>query len=776
MFVLKRYIFLGFVLWSYTFLYGQNPSNFNHFSPLLNNEYVSVTKTVQDSFGNIWMLCNFGVLKYDGYNYKLIKGKIIFNKWQQTDNIENIISDNEKNIWLITESGLVSKYNCANGTYNDISSLIGEPINEIHAENGYVWLLTNTNVLYCYNHSEIKKIASIFKNNPTLNNTIFDMDLVNSNQLFLSTKEGKVYNYSIKSEELNEIIGPFTDFPGGLILATDKNNKLWVGTETLGLFVYDVFKKEFIQDTFFNKEKFNINKEMFLSLFCDSNGYMWGGTDGGGLYKINSNNGKIDLFTKNDSNEFSLGSNTILDISEDNHKNIWVSTNYGKLNVLPFNNNNIGYHGGSANKTPQRILSVYKSSKDVLWLGTDGSGLTKVSTNSKNETIKESQYFNNIELNKGFYIQSIIEDSNANIWFGTYKNGLFFHNTKNSTFKKISIFNSKNQEATDVRTIFKDSKNRIWVSSNVSLNVYSSNRKLLAIFDSNSYNLEGSISQSIIEDEHGNIWFGMFQNNLFRLNEDQNDLKKSTFIKQPHYGYINDNKVTGIKHMALGNPNNLWLITNPGKLLKYNTKSKIYSTIENIETIDTGNIASLIVDGNNNLWLSSDNGITCLDIKTSVAKKYYSTDGLQDNMFLSRSAFKDTQDILYFGGIKGVNYFNPKELNKKESYAKLYINEIEILNQPIESLIPSQVTTGTYNVKSLKLENNQSSFSFRFSAIDNILNPKYYYAYRLKGFDKDWITNHSERIATYTNIPSGDYTFEVKAGSKKIIGTFLLSK
>ena len=764
MFTLKRYLFLMLVLWCNTFSYSQNTSNFNHISPHINNKLVSVSKTAQDASGNIWMLYSSRVLKYDGYDYKLIENKTIFNTWQQTDKIKSILSDKEKNIWLITESGLVSKYNSASGIYENISSIIEAPVNKIRANGDGVWLLTNNNTLYSYNHFKVKKIANIFNSSSPLKHVI-SMDLINSSELFFSTEEGKVYQYSIKSETLKEIVGAFTDFPGGLILETDKTNKLWIGTETLGLFVYDVSKEQFIEDTLFNKEKFNINKEMFLSLFCDSSGYIWGGTDGGGLYKINSVDGKIDLFTKHDANEFSLGSNTILNISEDNHKNIWVSTNYGKLNILPFKNDNINYHSGSENKTPQRILSIYKSSKGTLWLGTDGSGLTKVSTNTNNEITNEYQYFNSLNLNKGYYVQSIIEDDQANIWFGTYKNGLFFHDTKNNTFKKIDILNSKNQEGTDVRIIFKDSKNRIWVGSNISINVYSSNLKLLASFDNNSHNLGGAISQSIIEDENGVIWFGMFESNLFRLNENLDDLKKSTLIKQPAFNTTNG-KVTGIKNMTVSNPNELWLVTDPGKLLKYNTKNKVYSTIDNLESVDTGVLAAVIVD-DNNLWLSSNNGITCVNTKTLETKKYYSTDGLQDNMFLSRSAFKDNQGLLYFGGIKGVNYFNPKALNKKKSYANLYINEIEILNQPIESLIPLQVTTGAYNVESLKLKHNQSSFSFRFSAIDNILNPKYYYAYRLKGFDKDWITNHSERIATYTNIPSGNYVFEVKAGHKK---------
>ena len=762
MVTLKHLLFLGLVTLCSSFLCGQNQTNFTHISPVLNNKIISITQTEQDALGYMWMLYGNGLLKYDGYDYKLIKNETLFNKWRPTDIIKNIISDAQKNIWLISESGLASKYNGTDDTYQDISSIIAEPIQTIRAKEGGVWIVTKNNILYSYTDSKINKIASIF-NNTTLDATIKDMDLTNPNEVFLTTEAGKLYHYQIDSKQLNELIGPFTDFPGNLILTSDKNNRLWIGTDSFGFFIYDATKKEFIQDTFFGSEKFKVDKELFLSVFFDSNGYIWGGTDGGGLYKIDSNTGEIDLFTNHDSNPYSLESNTILDISEDNHKNIWISPNYGELSILPFKNNSIGYHEGSSNKIPQRILSIFKSSKDILWIGTDGSGLTKVSTDSKNTIINESHYLNNIDLNNKYYVQSIIEDSSSNIWFGTYKNGLFFHNTQKNTFKKIAIINSKKQEGTDVRTLFKDSKNRIWAGSNTSLNVYSSKLKLLAVFDINSNNLEGSVLQSIIEDQNGIVWLGT-KKNLFKLKENLTNLENSTFSKQSNYG--NDTvKVKGVMHIAAGKPNELWLISNEGKLYNFNTKNKIYSAFDHIESINDVTIASVIVD-DNNLWLSSNSGIICFNTKNNTTKTYYSTDGLQDNTFLPRSAFKDSQGLLYFGSTKGLNYFNPKTLNKEKSNAKLYINEIEVLNQPIDSFLPLQAASGVYNLGSLDLKNNQSSFSFRFSAIDNILNPKYYYAYRLKGFDKDWITNHSERLATYTNIPAGDYTFEVKASTE----------
>ncbi|WP_418603487.1 ATP-binding protein [Hwangdonia sp.] len=767
MLTLKHGFFLIFVTWCCAFLHGQNFSNFDHVTPLLNNKRVFVSKTNQDALGNMWVLSTTGILKYDGYNYRAVNDKAIFKGWQQTDRVKNILSDNEKNIWFVSVSGLVSKYNSTQGTYEQISELIKDPIHKIYSGGDAVWLLTLNNKLYRYKQSMVEEIGFVFNSTSATNNhyQVENMCLINTNDFYLSTKVGQVFRFSIETKQLTELIGPYTDYPGHVILTSDRNNKLWIGTETLGLFVYDTNKKEFIQDSFFSEDRHNINKEMFLSLFYDSKGNIWGSTDGGGLYKVNSITGKIDLFTKQNANKFSLDSNTILNVSEDNHNNIWITTKSGTLNILPYNNSDINYHPGTAHYIPQRILSIYKSSKNVLWLGTDGAGLTKVTKNTKDEIVNENQFFSDLGLNKRFYVQSITEDSNGNIWFGTYKNGLYFHNTRNNTFKKIKIVNSKNQEGTDVRTVFKDSKNRIWVGSNISLNVYDSNRRLLASFNNNTHNIEGSILQSIVEDNEGVIWLGMNRSSLFKFNENSNNLQNSNFSKQPYY--TDDEKdEMGIKYISIGKPNELWLISNTNKLLKYNTKDKTYSGLDNLESIDYGYLASVLVSGDN-LWLSSNNGLIRYNLTTSTSTVYYSSDGLQDNMFLTRSAYIDKQGLLYFGGIKGVNFFNPEKISKKQSNPKLYINDIEILNQPIESLASLQLPSGTFNVESLDLKNNQSSFSFRFSAIDNILNPKYFYAYRLKGFDDDWITNHTERIATYTNIPAGNYTFEVKAGTKK---------
>jgi signal transduction histidine kinase/ligand-binding sensor domain-containing protein/DNA-binding response OmpR family regulator len=764
MYTIKRHAFLELLLWFSVISYSQNHKNFKPITPLINNKPTFVYKTVQDKLGNIWMACANGILIYDGYNYKPVYNNEIFKT--NSENVGNIIIANNKEIWITSSKGSLVKYDYKESRFKKLNTLINkQKVKTIYHKNNTIWLATTEGVIYRHTALKTDSITQIFTNNTNIKN-IKNLAVTTPNNVIISTENGKIFNYNLKTKNYTEIIGPYTDYPGNIILTTDKNNRLWIGTETYGVFVYDILAKKFIQNELFKNEKYDVNKEMFLTLYNDSDNNIWGGTDGGGLYKINANTGDINLYYKQDANEFSLRSNTILNINEDNHQNLWICTNYGNLSVLPNVDNNINYHEGSANDTPQRILSIFKSSKNILWIGTDGSGITKVNFSPDSNT-KETQYFNNISLNKGFYVQSITEDQQANIWFGTYRNGLWYHNTTDDSFKKIRILNTKNQEATDVRTLFKDSKGRIWACSNISINIYDDKQKLLASFENNSRGLSGLITESIVEDQKGTIWLGTFRGGLFKFNENKHKLSSSSFSNISHPKNIDLEFPININSIAIGDLNTLLIIDLEGKIFKFNTKTYTFNFFENIQIFKDISLTSIIKQDDNNFWLSSRNGIFHLNTKTLAIKSYYSTDGLQDNIFLPRSSFKDSNGILYFGGINGLNYFDPKKISKKESTPKLYINTIEILNQPIEKLLPDYSNLSSYNLETLNLKSNQSSFSFKFSVIDNILGPKYYYKYRLKGFNNKWIVSGQERLATYTNIPSGNYIFEVKAGTKK---------
>ncbi len=749
-------VFFGF----HTTAIAQHHSNFAHLSPTFDNRPIVVSKTIQDAIGNIWMVQKGDIYVYDGYNYRPIANKKIFPNSERYELIKDIIIDANKTIWIISESGLLTKYDHEKGIFEDLTQ---QPVSVITSKDESLWLATKFGSIYRYANNKMDSITTISENK-LQSKSIIGLAIGEKNDIFLSTGDGNILEYSYLLHTLEYLSAPFNNYPESLELKTDTQNRLWIGTETKGLFLYDITAKKFIQDSFFKGNTHNINNELFIDLYCDSRGFLWAGTDGGGLYKVNLITGEVLLYTKQPHTEFSLSSNTIIDIHEDNHHNIWITPNYGNLNILPNVDSNINYHEGSESGTPNRILSVFKSSDNVLWAGTDGAGLTKITFNADGTTAEE-QFLYDVGTNKGFYIQSITEDTKGNIWIGTYKNGLWYYNSKSGTIKSFAVINEKDQKATDVRTLFIDSKARLWVGSNTALNIYSENLELLASFENNTNGLRGSIVQSIIETQNGTMWIGISRGGLFQFNENKNNLNASTFVDR---SILNENldRVQSIKSITEGAYNSLWLLNDIGELLKYDIQKNSFTTFKDLAELSNRALAAVINTKNDDLWISSDNGIINFNAQDSIINTYYITDGLQDNLFLSRSAFKDYKGMLFFGGSKGLNYFYPQDLNKKESNPILQISSLEILNQPAEVILPEQIESGIANVKTLYLENNQSSFSFRFAALDNLLYPKHFYAYRLKGFDKDWIYSHLESTATYTNIPAGRYTFEFKAGTK----------
>ncbi|WP_189663060.1 ATP-binding protein [Polaribacter sp. IC073] len=726
--------------------------NVKHISPLYENKQLNISQIAHDSIGNIWMSSNYGILKYNGYSYNFIDIKEVFTALTSNDRIKQISSDNNNNIWIKSTKGLLTKYDSKSGTFTSIEHLIKEPIEIIKPIRIGLLLATTSGKIYTVFNNKAKYICTV-PNTASTENRIISIEASRGNEFFISTNKGRVYNYSLKTNSMEEIVSDYSNYPGVTILQVDNNGKLWIGTEAHGLFIYDIKQRKLIQNSFLKGKTAGIKKEFFISFFYDTNGFIWAGTDGGGIYKINSETGKIIIYKNKFPNLFSISSNTIINISKDLQQNIWLVTNHGNANVIPTPNNNIKYHKGSISGTPVRVLSVYKSSKETLWIGTDGNGLTRI---EKNKNPKE--YFNNIENN--FYIQSITEDDNANIWLGTYRNGLWKFNSKTEKFSKIIVTNKLNQEAKDVRTTFKDSKGRIWVGSTVSLNIYDKNEKLLAGFNNNKSPLNGIVVESIIEDHANNIWIGQQDGGLYKFNEDLKSLVKSTFSR-----YSNADKKTAsrIIDMSLGKKNEIWFINQDLDLELFNTKTTTFHEFRDLFPNKKHSFTSIVAKDSTNLWLSSYHGIHHFNVEKKEVISYYSSEGFQEEPYIIRSSFKDKDDQIYFGSSKGINFFDPTKLTKTQIKAHLFVTSIDILNKPAKQIIPEQIHSEIFNVNQLHLKYNQSSFTIKFAAIGNIINPNYNYSYRLKGFDKEWKSTYSEGSATYTNIPSGDYVFEIKA-------------
>jgi len=746
-----------------TCCFGQENLNFIK----LDKTFSWNSQIVEDQNGFIIISTNQGLYKYNGYNFTLIPFESLFDENYNTDKEYKLSKDKNGNFWISTFKGELTRFGTDGTTYSFKKELsTPQQITTIKPNKNQVWFGSANGNIYKYNSKTIDSVTTLPKMNG-LHQSIKSIAFSGSDEIWMSTINGKIYYYSLSKNILNPLNNSLFDKKQNITITNDKNGRIWFATELDGLFSYKIDKSGiFKQYDRIQKSENNIKHHMFISIFCDSQGKIWAGTDGDGLYSINTIDGSSIVYKHEENNKFSVSNNTINYINEDSKGNLWIVDKKGLINILPNRNTKINYYNGLESNIPSTVLSILKSSDGTLYIGTDGKGLTKISPKNKkvqfNLNKKGKFYF------KGRYPQSLVEDNKGNIWIGTYQEGLWVYNPRTNAFTKINTSKKNGSYSSDIRTVFKDSKNRIWVTTDNALDVFSDNLNLLASFDYNSKGLFGNNSMAICEDENGVIWFGINPSTLYRFNEDQEDFKNSYFTKQNYFVKDqNDLKNYNIHDLEPDKNGHLWILIAAGKLIKYNIAKSSFESFADRDHFKDVSIRSILIDDPNNLWLSSSNGIHHYNLMSDTFTSYYEKDGLQSNLFSRRSSFKDENGRLYFGSDEGVNSFLPEEMSKTETNAKLFINAIEILNKPADIIIPEQIKNSVENVKELKLNYDQSSFSFQFSAIDNVLHTNFRYAYKLNGFDNEWISPNESRIASYTNIPYGNYTFEVKAGSKR---------
>jgi len=746
---------------------AQQVGNFIH----LDKRFQANSMIESDSFGNILVSTSAGIDKYNGYDFDLIPLTEIIGPDYINDVGAILEKDKEDRFWFTTYRGGLTRLD-VNGQQlqfgNSLSKLsVSSRITAIGTDSTYVWLGSANGTLHRFQYSDstFKKIVTL----PSLLDTtqvISNIAITSSDQLWMSTEGGKIYGYNTTLNQLEELEGSFTNSLTNYVrLVTDRKNRLWISTELMGIYAYDPLTKHLDEIPTYNTASTPGRYPMFYSLFCDSQGNVWAGTDGDGLYKFGVDEQIETILRQNDRNKFSLSDNTISHINEDANGNLWIVTKNGDIDILPNYNNRIEYHTGTASNVPATVLCLLKSSDGSLWIGTDGKGLNRVLTDGTSR-----QYGNGISHSRDFtgrYIQRLVEGASGKIWIATYQNGLYTYDPVKDTFAKLVVTGISEQAHTDFRFLFEDVNERIWATTIAGVHVFSEDEQLLATFPYRANGLQGSMSESIYQTADSSLWIGT-DRGLFRFNENLADLQKSTFKKITYY-QKNEEDFDDYSplYMTDDSQGNLWICSSSGLLTCLQPNDMTYTSYGDHPQLQGISASALLFDESDNMWLSSRNGLHQYDVETDSLQSYYMVDGLQGDSFVRKSAFKSKNGLLYFGGEEGVNGFHPDSISATKPQSNLYVQKIEILNKSAKSLIPDQLREGTENVKKLQLTSDQSSFSFQFAAIGNLLNPNYHYAYRLGGFDTDWIYPESQRVATYTNIPSGQYNFEVKAGTKK---------
>ncbi|MEI6751975.1 MAG: ATP-binding protein [Paludibacter sp.] len=724
---------------------------------------------VQDKQGFIWIGTYDGLNRYDGNNILV---------YRHIPNDSTTISDNRilcmeewaerGELWIGTDGGLncfdkkSRKFRCYFDTYKNKNSFPDNQINCLDLEKNNLWIGTTGVNKITFNAENIEKIEYYpleYADNTTLqriNDITHDINgniLVGSNAgLFVKTHN------SNKFEPVKEITGYIRRF------IKDKSGNFWIlSSNGILYFTLDLqkrynylsnpewinFKETDVKDL---KYILPISNQHFLS--ATSNQLYW-------ISKI-GNNYVLTNTTFTDKNFFR--NNDIKALMLDRSNNVWITSGMDGIAKFDIAGKSINYLAlnNSIENDKIHIQTIIKDYKERIWIGSNKGVYIKDSKSAKSLNLK----------NIGMGVFDLLEDKTHGVWITSLNAISYLPNgdaNKIVTITKLPNFPKEAINIDGPNSSCVDSRNIVWIGLK---------KGLIQIRRIAQKNNSFDIKLFKISQTNNNITKLVYdnKNNILLIGTKKLGLLKATLNKN---GDIES--ISSISKLKPGKPEHVWSIfkayddtfyigTDSGirKLISTNGNQSL-EIISSDYRLQTYKIAGITGDDNKNLWLSTSMGLLCYNLNDSTVKQYYNTDGLSTNT-LTEGSLYNGNGFLYIGSIKGVNIIDLSTLkaNKAEPQTELISLKINnLLTNPLEEingrvLLDKSLET-TDKIKLKYFENN---FTFEFASL-HFSNPaKNKYSYRLVGFSNDWTeVNNSIRSATFTNVPPGKYTLEVKSSN-----------
>jgi signal transduction histidine kinase len=374
------------------------------------------------------------------------------------------------------------------------------------------------------------------------------------------------------------------------------------------------------------------------------------------------------------------------------------------------------------------VISICEDQQGTLWMGTFHGGLSRMKDGKFKTYLPDATNPYSISNRNIWYVH---EDSRQNLWLATLSSGLDLFDRKSERFYHFThdAGDSTSLCNNSLYGIYEDSRHDLYVTSNygvsiIDLKAYDFSkaptklkfRNLLHVNNKNS--LSSSNVYCVREDNEGNLWFGTMGSGIDLLD------------------------------------------VSTGKFTNYSTN----------DGLPGNSITSILVDSENYLWLATDKGLAKFDPRTKEVVVFDPKDGLQ-NMGFKSWAIQTKDGEMFFGGPDGFNSFYPEKIKKNINHniAPVVITGLKIFNNPVEInqrfhqriLLPTAIS----KTSELVLTHSENFFTFEFIALDYTTPGKNQYAYKMEGFDKEWVQCGTKREANYTNLDPGEYTFRVKAAN-----------
>lgn len=806
-----------------------NTFQFDPLTSEIENFPSTINCMLQDHKGYMWFGTWVGLYKYDGLNLKVYKPEKDDFHCLKGRKIKSLFEDSKGYIWIGTINDGLHRFDRGSEKFiqflndpKDPASISNNDINHVFEDNkGNIWISTldGLNKVVIQKDENGEETYS-FETYRISHKDLSDNRISTSFQdaigrIWVGTEKGLYYFHPDDSDHLNINkfsllnIGRVDDnfFNHNFIYAIHEEldhplNKtlLWLGTRAgLKKVTIDNTGRDFLKDVeieiYESKDddpsSLSHNRVRSLSQPSKMKEFLFIGTEDG-LNQFNLKTKENKVFKSNPSNPNSLVSNLIFSFFEDRSGILWIGTGKGISKIDPYKKPFLHYQAQSAQGFGLNNNNVtgFAEGVDGIWAGTNGGGLNKVILDpatgypSKilNITIADRGHYNYSN-----YVYALVKDQFGWIWAGTNGGGIYkfkdFSSPESTTITDFIHYNTQLGATAGLNDdyiicLYEDKKGNIWVGTwNGGLLKFDVEKqefiRFKQVFPDVPY-LQSSPVTSVFEDHAGIVWVGTRGGGVFNIEqEDKNLVFRKYWFKGKNPSYRTPNFINFIHEDT---HNNIW-IGSEGGLHHFDDSKSYVSTYDEEDGLPVDVMQALTEDSEGNFWISTQKGITRFEPSKispentrTAFKSFDRGDGLQGEMYYNNSCLQSKDGLMFFGGINGFNVFYPHQIKMNEHPPLVEITNFQIFSKPV-AIGPDKngrviLQKAINETQDLELLFKDNSFSFEFASLHFSSPDKNQYAYKMEGFDQDWIyTDASRNFVHYTNLDPGKYVFRVRSSN-----------
>lgn len=688
----------------------------------------SVRSIVQTPEGYIWLGTQEGLTRFDGVRFET------FNKYNnphlKTNWTGSLYVTKDSTLWIGNYGyGIAYFHNNIWNSFSKKEGIISDIVPSfVEDQQGHLWIITNRGVLKSTFNGETWK----FEHDKSLPQLTTKIIIDKTGRKWVVTNDN-IYGFDSNNirpvADLHRFIAT-SEYNAFLI---DDFQYLWIVTNN------NIIRFHLQSESITEEIKWpGVTVEGNKTIIIDKDQNLWIGTNGFGLFRYN--NGKWSNITEKEG----LSNNYVHSIYEDKEGNIWVGTEEG---LNKFSDGFITVFSALDGLTNNSVRALCEDSSGAVWIGTM-SGICKLVDNKIILPI-------NHEIIKNRFIWTLICDSSGNVWAADVSDNVY-----KFLGKQIKIFKISNQfianeiirlKKIEVNAFHKSKNNQIMLGTQYGLFEIINDHFIEHSMLKDSIPVGSLIS--IFEEAYNEFYIATSSGGFIRFYNNR-------YFYTPVY-YDSVKVIFSSYHRD--NNGFIWIGSFESGLYCYDGKNWKHFTQQ--DGLFSNSIFAILEDNENNLWMSSNYGISKVNkkelkdfaegkISKITAVQYGEADGMKTaecNGGAGPNGLKTRDGRLLFSTNKGVAVINP---------GKNYLNK-QPPNVLIEKVIGDQ--REIKNDKMIVIEPGTKNIEILYTALSFVSPEKVNFKYRLVGLDDEWIPVGTRRIAYFNNLSPGNYIFQVVA-------------